>query len=217
MNGSEKMKNIVIIGCGSFAREVNWIIGRINEKKAEFNVLGFVDDDASRHGETIDGVKVLGSVDELSKLGDVYTVCAVCNAKKRKELVGRVSSFENVKFATIVDPTAICHDSAEIGEGSILCTNTMVNINTKIGSHVAMVDRSAVGHDSVIGDFGVMFVGAVVAGNSMVDECCELGMNSSVIPGQKIGKNTVIGAGACVVGDIPSGCTAVGVPARAIK
>lgn len=208
------MKDIVIIGCGDFAREVNWIIGRINEKKPEFNVIGFVDDDVSRHGETVDGVKVLGGIEHIADLGEVYTVCAICDAKVRKEIINRISSFENVRFATIIDPTAICHETAVIGQGSILCCNTMVNIETKIGEHVAMVDRSAVGHDCVIGDYGVLFVGAIVAGKCKIGECCELGMGTNVIPGKKIGDNTIIGAGACVVNDIPSDCTAVGVPAK---
>lgn len=211
------MKDIVIIGCGDFAREVNWIIGRINEKTPEYNVVGFVDDNESRHGETIDGVKVLGDINSLAGMGEVYAVCAICNASVRKRIVNAVSAFGNVRFATLIDPTAICHPSAVIGQGSVLCCNTMINIETTIGQHVAMVDRSAVGHNSVIGDYGVLFVGAVVAGNSIIGECCELGMGSNVIQGKTVGSNTVIGAGACVTDDIPGNCTAVGVPARAVK
>lgn len=211
------MKDIVIIGCGDFAREVNWIIGRINEISPEYNVIGYVDDDVSRHGEIIDGVIVLGKIEDISSMGEVYTVCAICDAKVRKEVIARISGFDNVRFATIIDPTAICHDTALIGEGSVLCCNTMVNIETQIGKHVAMVDRSAVGHNSVIGDYGVLFVGAIVAGKCEIGECCELGMGTNVIPGKMIGANTVIGAGACVVKDIPSNCTAVGVPAKVIK
>lgn len=211
------MKDIVIIGCGDFAREVNWIIGRINEQSPEYNVIGFVDDDESRHGEIIDGVKVLGKIEHIASLGEVYTVCAICNAKARKEIVGRISGLENVRFATVIDPTAICHESAVIGQGSVLCCNTMANIETKIGEHVAMVDRSAVGHNSVIGDYGVLFVGATVAGRCEVGDCCELGMGTNVIPGRKIGNNTVIGAGACVVDDIRPDCVAVGVPAKIIR
>ena len=211
------MKDIVIIGCGAFAREVNWIIGRINDKNPEFNVIGFVDDNKKTHGCIIDGVKVLGDINKLSDLGKIYTVCAVSNVNARRKLIEKASSFENVSFATIIDPTAICHKTASIGEGSILCTNTMVNVETQIGRHVAMVDRSAVGHNSEVGDYSVLYVGAVVAGNSYVGECCELGMGSNVIQGKTIGKNTVIGAGACVVKDIPDNCTAVGVPAKVIK
>ena len=211
------MKDIIIIGCGAFAREVNWIIERINAVEEKYNVLGFVDDDESRHGEVIDGVKVIGNIQTLSTLGKVYTVCAVCNAKIRKNIIDKVERFENVKFETIIDPTAICHRSAKIGAGCILCTNTMLNIETQIGNHVAMVDRSAVGHNSVVGDYSVLFVSATVAGNSEVGKCCELGMGSSTIQGKKIGNNTIVGANACVVKDIPDNCIAVGVPAKVIK
>lgn len=211
------MKDIVIIGSGAFAREVNWIIKRINSVKSEWNIVGFLDDDESLIGKTIDGVKVMGNIDFISQMGNVFTVCAICNAKTRKEIIVRISQYENVSFATIVDPSAICHPTAKIGEGSVLCCNTMVNIETVIGSHVALVDRCAVGHNSIVGDYSVLFVGSIIAGNVTVGECCELGMGSNVIQSKTIGDNCIIGACACVVKDISSDHTAVGVPAKIIK
>lgn len=211
------MKNIVIIGSGAFAREVNWIINRINSVKNEWNVVGFLDDDESLIGKTIDGVKVLGNIDFISQMGNIFTVCAICNAKIRKKIVARISQYKNVSFATIIDPSAICHPTAKIGEGSVLCCNTMVNIETVIGSHVALVDRCAVGHNSIVRDYSVLFVGSIIAGNVTVGECCELGMGSNVIQSKTIGNNCIIGACACVVKDISSDHTAVGVPAKIIK
>ena len=211
------MKNIVIIGCGDFGREVNWIIGRVNAVKEEWKVVGFVDDNEDLINKKIDGTEVIGNIDFLSKLGNVYVICAVCNSKARKRIIERISHFNNISFATIIDPTAICHHTAEIGEGSVLCCNTMVNIETKIGNHVVLVDRSAVGHNSDVGDYSVMFVGSIVAGNVKIGKCSELGMGSTVIQGKNIGENTVIGASACVIDDIPSNCIAVGVPAKVKK
>lgn len=211
------MKDIVIIGCGDFGREVNWIINRINNVAQEWNIIGFVDDNEEYVGKTIDGVKVIGKVEKLSEIGKVYTICAICDAKVRKNIIKKVSGYKNVSFAILTDPTCICHKTAKIGEGTIICCNTMVNINTTIGKHVAMVDRSAVGHDSVIGDYSVLLVGAVVAGNSQTGECCELGMGANMIQNKKIGDNVIVGAGACVVKNLPDNCTAVGVPAKVIK
>lgn len=37
------MKNIVILGAGGFAREVAWLIEEINNKNAEWNLLGFIE------------------------------------------------------------------------------------------------------------------------------------------------------------------------------
>lgn len=40
------MQNLIIIGAGGVAREVAWLVERINEKKfaSKFNLLGFLDD-----------------------------------------------------------------------------------------------------------------------------------------------------------------------------
>lgn len=49
------MKNLIIIGCGGFGREVAWLVERINEKEKHWNFLGFVDDALSLQGKTVDG------------------------------------------------------------------------------------------------------------------------------------------------------------------
>ena len=40
---------------------------------------------------------------------------------------------------------------------------------------------------------------------------------ASVIPGVRIGRDAVVGAGAAVIGDVPPGSTAVGVPAKVVQ
>ena len=44
-----------------------------------------------------------------------------------------------------------------------------------------------------------------------------IGGNVTILPGVTIGKGAVIGAGAVVTEDIPSGCVAVGAPAKVVK
>lgn len=56
-----------------------------------------------------------------------------------------------------------------------------------------------------------------VSGNVHIGECCEIGIGSNIIQGKKIGTEIIVGAGSVVIKDIPSQCTAVGVPAKPIK
>lgn len=44
-----------------------------------------------------------------------------------------------------------------------------------------------------------------------------IGMGANIIQGCRIGEYSTIGAGAAVIRDIPSYCTAVGVPARPLE
>ena len=46
---------------------------------------------------------------------------------------------------------------------------------------------------------------------------CWIGGSVTILPGVSIGDNVTIGAGSVVVKDIPSGCVAVGNPAKVIR
>jgi acetyltransferase-like isoleucine patch superfamily enzyme len=59
--------------------------------------------------------------------------------------------------------------------------------------------------------------GAHVGGGVAIGECSWIGIGAAIRHCVRIGKDVVVGAGAAVVRDLPSGVTAVGVPARVIK
>lgn len=82
--------------------------------------------------------------------------------------------------------------------------------------------------------FGVVINPKVVLGKRVVIQHCVtigendgsapiigddvyIGAKSTIIGGVKIGNKAKIGAGAVVITDVPTGCTAVGVPAKIIK
>jgi len=56
--------------------------------------------------------------------------------------------------------------------------------------------------------------GARLAGNVSVYEGAFLGIGSCVVPGCRIGEWATVGAGGVVVGEIPEGVVAKGIPAR---
>lgn len=83
------MQNLIIIGAGGFAREVAWLVERINEKKFanKFNLLGFLDDKQELRGKSPgDGhVKVLGPVDSCVDYENALFVCTVGASTTRKK------------------------------------------------------------------------------------------------------------------------------------
>ena len=51
------MKNIVIIGAGGLAREVQHVIEKINHKKNQWNLIGFIDENLEmKRVYTTDGI-----------------------------------------------------------------------------------------------------------------------------------------------------------------
>lgn len=212
------MKDLYIIGAGGFGREVVWLVERINQVEAAWNIKGFIDDDISIQGHTEDDYLVVGGTDYLLNQGKkIWVVCAVGSAKVRKNIVEKLQVNPNIRFATVIDPSVILSSRIKIGEGTIICAGTILTVDITIGNHVIINLDCTLGHDDVIEDFVTIYPSVNVSGNVVVETCAELGTGMQIIQGKKIGKESILGAGAVVVRDIPEKCTAVGSPAKPIK
>lgn len=212
------MKDLIIIGAGGFGREVAWLVERINAKKQMWNLLGFADDAKERQGMILNSYPVLGGCECLSNYPNVNVVCAVGAAQIRRSIISRIEAeFPDVKYATLIDPSVECSDAVSIGNGTIVCAQTVMTVNITIGKHVILNLDCTIGHDVVLNDFVTVYPSVNVSGNVVVDSCVELGTGTQIIQGKRIGQNSIVGAGSVVVKDIPENCTAVGCPARPVK
>nr|WP_294351613.1 acetyltransferase [uncultured Clostridium sp.] len=214
---NKEIKDIVIIGAGGFGREIVWLISSINKDKRLWNLIGFIDEDESKIGKIINGYKVLGNLEYFKDNRNIYYVCAIGNAKSRKEVVEKCREYK-IKAATLIDPSVkMDKESCSIGEGSIICAGNILTTNINIKDHIIINLSCTIGHDVVIEDFVTIYPGVNVSGNCNLGSCSELGTGSKIIEGKSIGSNSIIGAGTVVIRDIKDNCTAVGVPAKIIK
>ena len=212
------MKDLIIIGSGGLGRETAWTAERINAVSPEWNILGFIDDNIQVQGRTVDGYRVIGTTAAVKNYPDAYYVCAIGSARIRKIVVDKVKSIADVKFATLIDPASVFgKDRVQIGEGCIVCANTYITLDIKIGNHVYIGGNATVGHDAQIGDYVTMYPGSNLSGSTHIGNGCELGTGSQVIQGLSVGSGTIVGAGSVVVRNLPPDCTAVGVPSKPIK
>jgi len=210
------MNDLVIVGAGGLGREVAWMVERINQVNPKWNLLGFIDDSEKLKGSIVNGYPVLGSTEWLNKnkFNNLFAVCAIGASKVRKAVVSRL---ENVKFATLIDPMALISDKVKIGEGSIICANSVLTVDITIGLHNIINIDCTIGHDAILQDFVTLYPSVNISGNTFIGECVEMGTGSQIIQGVKVGEDTIVGAGAVIVKDLPRKCTAVGVPAKPIK
>lgn len=214
---NKEIKDIVIIGAGGFGREIVWLISSINKDKRLWNLIGFIDEDESKIGKIINGYKVLGNLEYFKDNRNIYYVCAIGNAKSRKEVVEKCREYK-IKAATLIDPSVkMDKESCSIGEGSIICAGNILTTNINIKDHIIINLSCTIGHDVVIEDFVTIYPGVNVSGNCNLGSCSELGTGSKIIEGKSIGSNSIIGAGTVVIRGIKDNCTAVGVPAKIIK
>jgi sugar O-acyltransferase (sialic acid O-acetyltransferase NeuD family) len=212
------MKDLIIIGASGFGREVAWLVERINKVEPTWNLMGFIDDNAEIQNTEINGYRVLGTSDDVFKYSDSYYVCAVGASRTREKIINKVKQVNpNIKFGTVIDPTVEVSDLVTIGEGTIICANTIMTVNISIGSHVIINLDCTVGHDAILNDFVTLYPSVNVSGMTNIGYCSELGTGMQIIQGKTVGEYSIVGAGAVVVKDIPAKCTAVGSPAKPIK
>jgi sugar O-acyltransferase (sialic acid O-acetyltransferase NeuD family) len=209
------MKDLIIIGAGGLGREVAWLVERINQDKRSWNLLGFVDDSEELQGKEINGYKVLGkSKWLLEQKSGMEVVCAVGSSLIRKKIT---EGLEDIKFATLIDPSVIGSDRVKIGCGCIICAGTIMTVDISLDDHVIINPNCTIGHDSDLKKFVTLYPSVNVSGNTLLGECVEVGTGSQIIQNKKIGRGTIVGAGAVVVKDLPESCTAIGIPAVPIK
>ena len=195
-----------IIGAGGFGREVYWSLD-LNEKS---NTVFFVDENY------YDGTNPL--ILPLSKFNpnEYEVVVAIADSNHRQRIVENLPN--NTKYFTHIHPTAQIHGpDVEIGEGSIICANTIITTNVKIGKHAHLNLMTTIGHDCVIGDYFTTSPGVQISGNVTIGNKVYFGTRSSIKQKISVCDDIIIGMNAGVVKNITESGTYVGTPAIKIK
>ncbi|MEL7005012.1 MAG: acetyltransferase [Bacteroidota bacterium] len=209
------MEDIVIVGAGGFGREVKMLIDQINHVNPTWNFLGYYDDNLNAK---IDSDLLLGSTEQLLGVSEkLHVVVALGNPLTKKLVVSKLEANNAIQFATLVHPSVWLDNSVTIDVGTIICSGNIITVDINIGRHVILNLGCTVGHDSRIGDFSSFMPSVNISGEVEIEECVYAGTGAKIINQLTIGYNTVLGAGAVVTKSIPSGSTAVGMPAKVIK
>ena len=209
-------KPIAICGAGGFGREVRWLIDGINTGDAEWDFVGYFDDDADLR--KVDAGLYLGPVRALEEWSSpLAVVFAIGSPQAKRRLIERVKN-PALWFPTLIHP-ACCVGSGpgSIGEGSIICAGTIITVDVQIGRHVILNLGCTVGHDTIIGDYSSFMPTVNISGEVLIGEAVYVGTGASIVNRVEIGRETIVGAGAVVTESLPPYCTAVGVPARPIE
>jgi sugar O-acyltransferase (sialic acid O-acetyltransferase NeuD family) len=207
---------LIILGAGGFAREVAWLVSKINNAGAVkiWNIVGFLETTKSDIGRVLNGIPIISSDVAKKYLPDLYAVVAIGNPKTRQQVALEAREM-GCKFTTLIHPK-IDYDehTVTIGPGSIVCAGNILTVNIRIGEHVIVNLDCTIGHDTIIEDYVTMSPGCHLSGHTTIRRGAFLGSGVVTVEGHEIGANSIIGAGACVTNDIPPNVIAVGVPAR---
>lgn len=191
------MKKVVIIGASGHGKVIADIVQASGDE-----LIGFLDDNPN--------LNTLGSICDYEKFHDAEFIIAIGNAGIRE----RISKQIKVKWYTAIHPAAVVSKLSEIGEGSVVMANAVINADARVGKHCIINTAAVVEHDNVLEDFVHISVGAKLGGTVKVGKRTWIGIGATASNNIEVGEDVIIGAGAVVVKNILIKSTYKGVPAR---
>jgi sugar O-acyltransferase (sialic acid O-acetyltransferase NeuD family) len=204
-------KELLVIGAGGHAK----VVIDLALRSGAWHIAGVLDDSASSVGRSILGCEVLGGTDRIgdySGSGTAFVVAIGSNVIR--ERLQATATSAGLVAATLIHPSAVLAESAEIGEGAVVMAGAVINADARIGKGVIVNTGAVIDHDCQIGDYCHVAPGVKLCGSVSIGPRSLVGVGASVIPGILIGNDCVVGAGAAVVSPVASGSRVVGVPAR---
>jgi sugar O-acyltransferase (sialic acid O-acetyltransferase NeuD family) len=213
------VRPLFVIGAGGFGRETLEAIRACNAVRPTWDVLGFLDDDAALQGASVDGVPVVGRVDDLTRHPSAAAVVTIGNPSNftwRRRIVDRLGSPPG-RWATIVHPSASIPPSATVGQGTVVLAGVVATTAVEIGAHVAVMPSVVLTHGDVVCDFATLGSGARLAGDVTIGEGAYIGAGALVREHCRIGAWALVGMGAGVTRDVPDGEVWAGLPARRLR
>ncbi len=175
---------------------------------AGVEVVGLFDDAAHLHGRRLIGIPVVGGIGALDRA--LPAVLGIGDNRARAALAAAL----DLEWITVIHPWAWLHPSVRPGAGAVVMAGAIVQPDTEIGPHAIINTGASIDHDCRIGAYAHIAPGCHLSGDVHVGEGTLLGVGACARPGSRVGAWAMVGAGGAVVGALPDGCVAVGVPAR---
>ncbi len=204
---------LLIAGAGGHGR----VVADAALASGQFAQVAFVDD-AFPTIVIRENWPLLGTVESMSALVDEFDsfFSAFGNSVLRLNVLARAKKL-GFNCPTVVHPSAIVSEYANIEYGCVLCAGSVVNVGAEL-RHGCIVNTGAtIDHDCKL-DAGVhVCPGAHLAGGVKIGERSWFGVGAIARQNIEIGADVTIGAGAVVVSNVPAGKTFVGIPARELS
>lgn len=224
-NKSNSLENKIVFGlygAGGFAREVmpfvrDSLLNINQDNKQSIDHIFFIETIPSKNQSN--GRQII-SENDFFKIDNAerYFNVGIGDSKER-ERISNLCITKGAKLISLLSPHAIIYDNNEIGNGAIICANTMITSNTKIGKCFHANIFSYVAHDCIIGDYVTFAPNVHCNGNVHIHNHAYIGTGAVIKQGSSskpliIGESAVIGMGAVVTKDVPAFTTVVGNPAK---
>jgi len=209
------MRRLVILG--STGPEIVKLLAALKTRDdADFEVMGFLDDNPDRHGANFMGYTVHGGSDLLkTHFTEATVINNVAKTTALRHKVWKRLEAMGAHFYTAIHP-GIDVSYNTIGSGAIIQEGVVMGPEVAVGQQCIVCFGSIIAHESSIGDCCFLAPGSIINGRVNVREGAFVGSGAILLPNVTIGEWSIVGAGSVVTEDVPPHCTVFGSPARVI-
>ena len=201
--------------CGAGNPEGVRLALNINRAQSRWDRIIVLDDDPSKHGQSIFGVEIGGSFTALGQAdpasSEVVNLVARTTSKRQSAL-NNILAY-GLPFASLIDP-GVDMTGVDVGKDITVYRNVLFCANATVDEGSVFFAGAIVGHGCCLGRCCVVAPGAVINARVELGDGVYIGTNASILPELKIGAWATIGANSAVVQDVPAGATVMGVPAQ---
>ena len=212
------MKNLLLIGGGSFSLEVsNYLNDYFNFIKKDFNVIGVVDKNKKNKSaiQKIRKKKIIYYA-KVPILKDKFEGIITIGDPKIREKCRLELKYLGIKLFKIIHPASYLANTAKVNDGSIICPMCYVGPFSNISSNVIVNVFSNIGHESRIGKSAVLSPHSSIHGKAKCGNMSFLGSHSSIMPGSVLGNFSKLSAGSKLYGKFKDNLMVSGNPADII-
>lgn len=191
------MKSLILVGGGGHCKAVIDVI----EAGGIFQIAGIIDK-PSLLGSQVLGYDVIGTDDDLPELRKKYDYALVTVGQIKTPNI-RMNLFAQLKalgftLPTIVSPRSYVSKHAEVGEGSVIMHDAMVNVGVEIKRNCIINSKALIEHDAKVGDHCHISTSVTLNGSVTVEQGSFVGSGAVTREGVVISKMSFIKAGSLV-------------------
>lgn len=207
-----------ILFIGANNPETIRMINAVAKASANFNVVGFIDNDVNKIGTSFYGIPVISGSENINKelLIDCFFVNLITRNTSTRYSVSKQIAGQGGKFVNFIHPS-VNLEMTKLGVGNYIQDGVVIQAGVEMGNNSSIHIGAMVGHETKIGNSSFIAHGCNLSGFTEISDGVFLGAGVTTIPRVSIGKWSVIGAGSVVTKDIPAYSVAVGNPAKVIR
>lgn len=168
---SKSMKKLLLIGAGGLGRVV------LEHASKEYE-CAFVDD--SKTG-TVDGAPIIGKISDIQRLRAEYDLLLVTMGDNSlRAEVYKAAEAEGYAFPNLIVSSAYVSSHAHIGSGNIVLNNAVIQNNATLGNGCILNPGVELHHDSMVGDFVLIYTNSVVRSLAHVGNGAWIGSTTTI-------------------------------------